>query len=151
MIRKIIGFTGIIMGVVSFVMMTLLGPVSLWNWILGSFSVYLFLAGVFIYFKRRMLQVMLIPFLLYYAIGGFVFLPLQVEYSFGIVGSALMMVMIFYILFSRLASLRILRTSLGLLIGVALFTVFQYAVRTLPSERAEIAFVQERESAMFFN
>ncbi len=118
-------------------------------WLFGSFSIYLLLAGIFIYFKRRLMQTVLIPLLLFYGIGGFLTLPFEGEFAFGLIASGLMVIMVCYILLSQLARLRVLRTFLALLLGIIFFMAVQYANYTVVEDSDTILQIQETERSLF--
>ncbi len=150
MMRKIIALAGLLAGVMSLTAIVWRGGMPFIYWLFGSFSVYLLLSGFLIYFKRTLLQTVIIPFLLFYGMGGFLTLPLDTEYIFGLAASGLMILMVFYILLSQLAKLRILRTVFALLLGMVLFMAVQYAGYTVIEDRTGLLLhLQETERTLF--
>ena len=126
MIRKILVILGIICSLFTLEVIVIKHGLPLRIWLLVSLGPYLLAGSLAAAIKSGLMQTALVPFFLFYGIGTFVKIPVQGEYVFAHLAAALMQVKAVYFVVRHLVRLKLLKITMGIMLGIMLFIVVKF-------------------------
>ncbi len=129
MIKKILSTISIILAGISFYILVGRNGVSMKTWLALSLGPYMILGALALRFRFGIIQVIIIPFFLFYGIGAIFNIPWQIQYTYAHVSSILMLVIAGYFIVRHVIKLKIMRIILGIVVGSIFLLALKYYQR----------------------
>jgi len=126
MIKKIIIFLSLLIAFVSYYIVVYKHGISIQSWALVSVSPFLILLAVSLFARLKMLQAVLVPFLVFYGLGSVLNIPWIPKFYFAHFTGLVMLASAVYIIFTQLLRLRLVRIVVGITAGIIIFFLFKY-------------------------